>query len=61
MTEGVYVNADRTRIVPEGSVEAAYRIHTSVARKLGLFDAPQPEAKEAPKPADKARRKPRTK
>lgn len=58
MTAGVYVNADKTKIVPEGSVEAAYRIHVTVAEKLGLL---RPEAKEVPKPADKAVRRPTTK
>jgi hypothetical protein len=62
MTAGVYVNATRTRIVPEGSPEAAYRIHVTVAEKLGLLPrAGSPEAKEKPKPADKAVRKPATK
>ena len=55
MTAGVYVNADRTKIVPEGSPEAAYWIHETVAARLGLL------RKEMTKPADKAVKRPATK
>lgn len=54
MTESVYVNRDRSRIVPGGDPDAAWKIHRSEADKLGLL-------KEQPKPADKSRRKPETK
>lgn len=60
MTAGVYVNATKDRIVPQGSPEAAFRIHVSVAEKLGLL--PEKAAiKELPKPADKAHKRPATK
>ena len=58
MTDSVYVNRDQTRVVPEGSPEAAYRIHRAEAERRGILS---PEAKEKPKPADKAVRKPATK
>lgn len=37
MTEAVYVNADRSKVVDEDSPEAAYRIHTKEAKRLGLL------------------------
>lgn len=57
MTASVYVNRDMSRVVPEGSPEAAFRIHRSEAERRGLLT----EAKERSKPADKAVRKPATK
>ena len=39
MTESVYVNSDRSKVVEEGSPEAAYRIHTKEAKRLGLLKA----------------------
>lgn len=36
MTESVYVNSDRSKIVEEGSPDAAYRIHLKDAKRLGL-------------------------
>ena len=42
MTESVYVNRDRSKVVEEGSPDAAYRIHTKEAKRLGLLkDAPK--------------------
>ncbi|MEO5965218.1 MAG: hypothetical protein ABIR11_07110 [Candidatus Limnocylindrales bacterium] len=39
MTARVFVNADRSKIVPEGSTQAAFAIHVKEARKLGLVSA----------------------
>lgn len=36
MTAKVYVNADRSAIVPEGSAEAAMQLHVRDAKRLGL-------------------------
>ena len=70
MNESLYVTADWSRFVEEGSPEAAFGVaHVDIDR-LGLreayerFIAPEPVApspKEAAKPADKAARKPRNK
>jgi hypothetical protein len=61
----LYVNADWSAIVPAGSAEARYGISPDEARRRGLKIPPtvDPEtgAKVAPRPADKAMRKPRTK
>lgn len=48
MTARVFVNADRSKIVPEGSIQAAFAIHVKEARKLGLVSAKA--ADEADKP-----------
>lgn len=83
MTASVYVNRGRTRVVPEGSPEAAFRVHVNDLARMGLAsistvrtaqiadgsklvaqdggDFAAPEAKEKPKPADKARTRPATK
>lgn len=42
MTESVYVNAAKDRVVPEGP-EAAYKIHAKEAKRLGLLNE-QPKA-----------------
>lgn len=49
MTDKVYVNADRTAIVPEGSAEAAMQLHVRDAKRLGLIvpDA-KPQARRVP-------------
>ena len=41
MTESVYVNRDRSKIVEEGSPEAAYRLHAKDAKRLGLVKEPK--------------------
>jgi hypothetical protein len=41
MTDSVYVNSDRSKVVPEGSPEAAYRIHTKEAKRLGILKEPK--------------------
>lgn len=40
MTESVYLNRDRTKIVPEGSPEAAWKVHAKDAKRL-LNEAPK--------------------
>ena len=56
MTAGVWVNRDRTRVVPEGSPEAAFRLHLRDAERLGLqLEEPRPKARR--RPADKAVRR----
>ncbi|HSW43164.1 MAG TPA: hypothetical protein VLM76_11705 [Patescibacteria group bacterium] len=63
MTAGVWVNRDRTRVVPEGSPEAAFRLHLRDAQRLGLLEpedrkmARRPADKMARRPADKGARK----
>lgn len=42
MTESVYVNAARDKVVPEGP-DAAYKIHAKEAKRLGLIKE-QPKA-----------------
>ena len=39
MTEKVFVNADRSKVVPAGSAEAAMQIYRSEAKKLGLVES----------------------
>lgn len=64
MTKGVWINADRTRVVPEGSPEAAFRLHVADAEALGIEVKPkvepeaEPKPKQARRPADKMVRKP---
>ena len=48
MTESVYVNADRTKVVSEGSADAAFRIHRKEAARLGLVKDDE-EPKQAPR------------
>lgn len=55
MSRGVYVTADRSRTVPEGSPEAAYRIHLEEARRLGLLEDDEPKMRRHP--PDKAVRR----
>lgn len=43
MTESVFVNADRTKVVDEGSRDAAYKIHLKDAVRLGLVKAKKAE------------------
>ena len=47
MTESVYVNKDRSKVVDESSPEAAYKVHRKEAERLGLIrkDAPKAEPK----------------
>jgi len=65
MTESLYVTADWSRFVEEGSPEAAFGVAPVDIDRLGLREAYErfvaPSAKEADKPADKAVRKPRNK
>lgn len=56
MTRGVYVDRTRTRVVPEGSPEAAFRIHLDDARRLGIDVDEMPSDKQAKRPFDKMRR-----
>lgn len=37
MTEGVYVNRDRTKVVEKDSPESAYWLHLKDAKRLGLL------------------------
>ena len=37
MTESVFVNRDRSKVVEEGSPEAAHKIHLKEAKRLGLL------------------------
>lgn len=62
----LFVNADWSALVPAGSAEAAFGIQPHDARRLGLLppeDEPEskeleaPADKQAPRPADKARRR----
>ena len=65
-TERLYVNADRTKIVPEHSSEAAFllaaegkELPDDVAERYGLTkrsakSAPKPEDKAMPEPPNKA-------
>lgn len=39
MTAAVYLNREKTAIVPEGSPEAAFRVHVRDADRLGLSPA----------------------
>jgi hypothetical protein len=56
MTEKVYVNADRTKVVSAYSAEAAMQIHRSEAVRLGLVDTEEKPkqvrrtTEDAPKP-----------
>ncbi|MCA1788442.1 MAG: hypothetical protein LC667_00915 [Thioalkalivibrio sp.] len=49
MTESVYVNRDRSRVVGEGSPEAAWKIHAKEAKRLGLLSE-QPKANKIVEP-----------
>lgn len=40
MTDNVYLNRDRTRVVPPGSAEAKWQVPRAEAVKLGLLDSP---------------------
>jgi hypothetical protein len=48
MTESVYVNAAKDKVVPEGP-EAAYKIHAKEAKRLGLLTE-QPKANKIVEP-----------
>jgi hypothetical protein len=48
MTAGVWVTADQTRVVPEGSPEAAFRLHLRDAERLGLIKTEKVEAPSEP-------------
>lgn len=54
----LYVNEDWSALVPAGSPEARFGITPADAKRMGLTEAPAPEAKELPKPDDKAIAKP---
>ena len=69
LEETIHVNADKSKVVPEDSPEAAYQLATKgkripmeQARALGLVKAPKTEAKavDAP-PEDKAVKAPQAK
>jgi hypothetical protein len=49
MTESVYVNKDRSKVVDESSPEAAFKIHRKEAEKAGLLKKSSPAP--APDPA----------
>lgn len=51
MTAKVFVNADRSKVVPEGSTEAAFSLHVKEARKLGLVSEKVAKAAEEAEPA----------
>ncbi len=53
MTDNVYLNRDRTRVVPAGSVEAKWQISRKEAHELGLLDSPD-------KPTQERRTEPQT-
>lgn len=59
MTDKVFVNADRSRVVPPGSVEAAMQVHREEAVKLGLLDSADKPVQErrAPTKATPQRRR----
>ena len=65
----IFVNADWSAVVPAGSPEASFGVQPRDAKRLGVDklpvlagrEIPEPEVKEAPRPADKAMHKPRTK
>jgi hypothetical protein len=65
MNESLYVTADWSRFVEEGSPEAAFGVAPVDIDRLGLREAYErfvtPEPKEAPKPADKSAKRPATK
>lgn len=56
MTAKVYVNRDRTMVVPEGSAEAAMQLHVREAQRLGLVvdEDAKPQARRSG-PEDKVR------
>jgi hypothetical protein len=39
MTDNVYLNRDRTKVVPKGSVEAKWQVPRTEAVKLGLLES----------------------
>ena len=39
MTDNVYLNRDRTKVVPKGSVEAKWQVPRAEAVKLGLLES----------------------
>lgn len=51
MTESVYVNSDRSKVVEAGSPEAAYKVHVKEAKRLGLIKEP-PKGTKVVEPSD---------
>jgi hypothetical protein len=39
MTDNVFLNRDRTKVVPPGSIEAKWQVPRAEAAKLGLLDS----------------------
>jgi len=54
MTDNVYLNRDRTKVVPAGSFEAKWQVSRKEAHDLGLLDSPDKPIQE--RRTDQARR-----
>ena len=48
MTDMVFVNADRTKVVKEGSPDAAMQLHRKEAERLGLLKESKAKSDDAP-------------
>lgn len=54
MTDNVFLNRDRTAVVPAGSAEAKWQISRAEAAKLGLLDSAEKPVQERRFDASKA-------
>lgn len=58
MSDNVYLNADRTAVVPEYAVGKKWQVRRSVAYELGLLESPDKPVQERRKPQKRRTPKP---